>query len=235
MREFLRASCTLLLMMLLIGCNIASAATDGVYHPYVSQTERELEYGITWRDLDGMTQSFQRSSFAYGWTDRFATEIYFITESPSHSGSRIRGYEVEAKWQLTEQGEYWADWGLLLEVESSKGAEQREVSLGVLWEKELGNRWVAAANAIVEYEFGSRIDNEFETALRMQARYLHSPALEPAVELYLDDQDYAIGPALLGAYRVSAGRQIRWDIGIPLGIKSRSPSRSLRVNLEFEF
>ncbi len=222
-------------MCLLALADSAIAATDGVYHPYVSRNERELEYGVTWRGIGDHPLSYQRVSFAYAWADHVSTELYLLSESPSHSQARIRGYELETKWQLTEQGEFWADFGLLFEIEGGKGFEERELSVALLVEKELGNRWVAAANGIVEYEFGDLIENEFETALRAQLRYLKSPAFEPAIELYLDDQDYAIGPALLGAYRFSAGKQIRWDIGLPLGIKHDTPSTSLRINLEFEF
>lgn len=210
----------------------ALAATNGVYHPYVNQGERELEYGIS---LRGMSRSFQRVSIGYAWTDRLATELYLLSESPSHGGSRARAFEFEARWQLTEQGEYAADWGLIFEAASNYDGQQHEVAAGILMEKELGHRWVATANALLEFEFGEDLANEFETAFRGQLRYLRSPAFEPAFEIYLDDLDYAAGPAAMGAIRLAPGRQLRWELGYLFGINAATPDTSLRAAIEFEF
>ncbi|MCB1588600.1 MAG: hypothetical protein KDI56_06835 [Xanthomonadales bacterium] len=222
--------------LLLLGLSgIATAEIRGIYHPYVNQGERELEYQLLWRG-DGETPSnLQQISFGYGWTDRFATEIYLLTESVHRQNRRSRGFELEALWQLTEQGEYWADWGLLLEAEADRAGTEREVAVSLLLEKELAQRWVGTVNAQLEYEFGDDIDNEIETALRAQLRYLHSPALEPALDLYLDDQDYAIGPTLLGAHRLAPGRQLRWELGLPIGLNDRTPDVGVRLSLELEF
>lgn len=213
----------------------ASAATSGVYHPYVNTHEREVEYGVTWRGIGDGASALQRASVGYAWTDNVSTEIYLLSEFATHDRPRARGYEIEVRWQLTEQGEFASDWGLLLELETGAGLDHHEVGTGVLWEKELGHRWVAAANALIEYEFGGDIENELETAFRGQLRYLQQPAFEPAIEIYLDDTDYAVGPALLGAHRIAAGRQLRWEAGVYFGIDTTTPSVSARTNIEFEF
>jgi len=232
----MRDSARWLLAGTLLACTLpAGAATDGVYHPYVNQGEREVEYGLTWRGLGDDSLTLQRASVAYSWTDRLSTELYLISEFPSHGDSRVRASELEVKWQLTEQGEYSSDWGLLFEVEVGDDIDRDEVAAGVLWEKELGGRWVAAANALLEYESGAEIENEFETAFRAQLRYRHRPAFEPAVELYLDDIDHAAGPAILGARPLGAGNQLRWELGLYFGLDSETPDLSLRTNLAFEF
>jgi hypothetical protein len=213
----------------------ALAATTAVYHPYVNEREREFEYGLTWRGIGADDLTLQRASFGYSWTDRLATEVYLISEFPSHGGVRARAYEFEVKWQLTEQGEYSSDWGLLFEAEVGNGIDRHEIAAGVLWEKELGHRCVATANAMLEYEFGTDVGNEFETAFRGQVRYLSGPAFEPAFEVHLDDQDYAAGPALQGAIRLSPGKQLRWTVGALFGIGHGTPARSLRTSLELEF
>lgn len=218
-----------------LAAGTASAATSGVYHPYVNAHEREVEYGVTWRGIGDDAVSLQRASVGYAWTDNLSTELYLLSEFATHDRARTRGVELEVRWQLTEQGEYASDWGLLLELETGAGVDRHEIGTGVLWEKELGHRWVAAANALVEYEFGGDIENEFETAFRGQLRYMQHPAFEPALEIYLDDTDYALGPAVLGAHRLSAGRQIRWEVGVYVGIDAATPSVSARTNLEFEF
>lgn len=218
-----------------LAADTAFAATSGVYHPYVNLHEREVEYGVTWRDIGDNAASLQRASIGYAWTDNVATELYLLSEVATHDHARTRGVELEVRWQLTEQGEYASDWGLLLEFERGAGLDRNELSTGVLWEKELGHRWVATANALVEYEFGGDVDNEFETAFRGQLRYMQREAFEPALELYLDDTDYAVGPALLGARRLGDGRQLRWEAGVYFGIDADTPSLSARTNIEFEF
>lgn len=232
MRDAMSAA---LACLLALPASAATAATTNVYHPYVNAREREIEHALTWRDVGGRDLSLQRASIGYSWTDRLATELYLLSESPSQGGARARAWELEVKWQLTEQGEYASDWGLLFEAEAGRDSGRHEVAAGVLWEKELGHRWVAAANAMLEYEFGTGVGNEFETAFRGQLRYLHRPAFEPALELHLDDQDYAAGPALLGAWRLAPGRQLRWTFGTLFGIGHATPGLSLRASVEFEF
>ena len=147
------------------------AEINRVYHPYVEQGERELEYGFTLRDLGGDEVLLNRAAVGYAWNDKIFTEIYLLTETLSHDGEEIRAYEAELKWQITEQGEYWADWGLLLEAGTARDISSHEFAAGILWEKEVANRWVATANAIAEYEFGSDIEAELEAAVRAQLRY----------------------------------------------------------------
>lgn len=211
------------------------ADIERVYHPYVEQNEREIEYGAVWRDLDGDNVMLNRAGFGYAWAEHWFGEVYLLKESVSHDGEQVRGYEAEVKWQLTEQGEHWADWGLLFEVGSEEDIDRREFALGLLIEKELGSAWVGAANLFAEYEYGEDTPDEFETALRAQLRYRYSPAIEPAVELYLDDQDYAAGPVLTGVQKLSPGRQLRWELGWLLGLDANTPTNNIRLAIEFEF
>lgn len=229
--------------MVLFYSGVAGAAMDRVYQPYVEQNERELEYGFTWRDLGSDPVLLNRLGVGYAWNDKIFTELYLLTESFNESenqngediGKKQRGYELELKWQLTEQGEYWADWGLLFEAETDEGVDNHAAAVGILWQKELTNNWIGSANGIVEYEFGNDIDAEFETALRVQLRYRYQMALEPAFEIYLDEQDWAAGPALMGAIKAGLGKQLRWNLGLLFGLDQQTPEYNLRGSLEFEF
>lgn len=216
-------------------CLSANADTDRVYHPYVEHSERELEYGFTLRDLGGDNVLLNRAGLGYAWNDKIFTEVYLLTESITHEGEQIHGYEAELKWQITEQGEYWADWGLLVEVGTAKDISSHEIAVGLLWEKELATRWTATANAILEYEYGSDIEDEIETAIRAQLRYRQGVAFEPAVEIYLDDQDWAAGPAFLGTIKLTGRKQLRWELGLLFGLDAETPTSSLRGGIEFEF
>lgn len=223
------------LCLIAAGTLPAHAEMNRVYHPYVEQNERELEYGFTARDLSGDSELLNRAAVGYAWNDKIFTEIYLLTESITHAGEQVRGYEAELKWQITEQGEYWADWGLLLEAGTAKDISSHEFAAGILWEKELANEWVAAANIMAEYEYGGDIKDEFEAALRAQLRYRSSIAFEPALELYLDDQDWAAGPAAMGVVKLSGRKQLRWELGLLFGLDAETPESNLRGGVEFEF
>lgn len=211
------------------------AEMNRVYHPYVEQNERELEYGFTLRDLSGDSELLNRAALGYAWNDKIFTELYLLTESLTHEGEQVRGYEAELKWQITEQGEYWADWGLLLEAGTTQDISSHELAAGILWEKEIASRWVAAINLMAEYEYGKDIKDEFETALRAQLRYRQGAAFEPALELYLDDQDWAAGPAFMGTLKLSGRKQLRWELGLLFGLDIETPESNLRGGVEFEF
>ena len=230
-----KTSLTTFIFSISICATSAHAEMNRVYHPYVEQNERELEYGFTLRDLGGEQTLLNRAGIGYTWNEKIFTEVYLLTESITHEGEEIRGYEAELKWQLTEQGEYWADWGLLLEAGTAKDISSHEFAAGVLWEKELSSRWVATANLIAEYEFGSDIESELESALRAQIRHRYSQAFEPAIELYLDDQDWAVGPAFMGAIKLSGRQQLRWELGFLLGLDEDTPDMNLRGLIEYEF
>lgn len=223
------------LLFCVFGVMEVRAEIHRVYHPYVEQDERELEYGFALRDAGDSNLLLNRVGMGYAWNDKLFTEVYLLNDSITHEGDKIRGYELEAKWQLTEQGEYWADWGLLMEIGTAKDINSHEFALGVLWEKELASDWVATANAIAEYEYGSDIKDEFETALRAQLRYRYSIRFEPAFEIYLDDQDWAAGPTLMGRVKLSGRTQLGWELGLLFGLNSDTPENNLRGGIELEF
>ena len=225
----------LVAILILLCASRAYGDITRVYHPYVEQHEREIEYGFVLRDAGHANVVLNRAGVGYAWTDKFFSEIYVLTESITHDNKQIRGYEAEFKWQLTEQGEYWADWGLLIEVANAKDIESSEVAAGLLWEKELTNRWVTTANLFIEYEFGDDIQDELESAFRGQIRYRNNPAFDTGFEIYIDDQDRALGPAIMGTVKLSGRKQLRWELGVLIGIDSKTPDTNLRGGLEFEF
>ena len=209
--------------------------TNRVYHPYVEQHEREIEYGFVLRDAGDKNILLNRAGVGYTWTDKFFSEIYLLTESITHDNQQTRGYEAEFKWQLTEQGEYWADWGLQIEVGDGKDIDSHEIAVGLLWEKEIDDRWITTANFFVEYESGGDVKNEFEGAFRGQLRYRNSAEFDPALEVYLDDKDWAMGPAFMGKVSLGGKKQLRWELGFLVGLDSQTPDTSIRGGLEFEF
>ena len=216
------------------------ASADGIvvnkiYDPYVQPLEMELELRTVVQSDDTLPDS-QKHSIGFGrsLSDRWAIEIYAIGQKGNGESLSVNTYEVEAKWQLTEQGEYAFDWGLLFELERETEENAWEFSTQLLAARDWG-KITAIANLGVLYEWGARVQNEFETTLRIQTRYRLREAFEPAIELHMGQDTKAVGPAITGLIRFSEGKKLRWELGVFAGIDSDSPDQTVKANIEFEF
>lgn len=213
------------------------SAIDKIYHPYVQPQEREIELRTVIENNANSPAGDQRTlrlGYGQSFTDRWFGELYLIGTANDDDSFHLSAFEIEALWQLTEQGEFFADWGMLFELEKEKNDNAAEASAAVLVEKEWG-RWTGTANIYGIYEFGSDVDNEFETALGLQARYRRSRHFEPAIELYKGEDTFGIGPVLLGSHPLGSGRQLRWEAGLIFGADSDTPDQVFRGLLEYEF
>ena len=211
---------------------------DRVYDPYVQPLETEIEWravGLRDSDQDAWDSlQVHRLGVGYGFTDRWFGEIYLIGERDEDRSLNLEAVELEAKWQLTEQGEYAADWGLLFELESERDENQWEAAVTLLSAREWG-RWVGTANLAGIYEWGGDLNAEFETELRLQGRYRLTQGFEPALEFYAGQDTLAVGPVITGMRRLEGTRQIRWELGLILGLTDESPDQTLRLLFEYEF
>ena len=202
-------------------------AIDKVYHPYVQALEREFE----WRMISADGEQKHRLGIGKSLSDRLFVEGYFIVSNNENS---IDAYELEAKWQLTEQGEYAVDWGVILELEKDRYDNNWELATGLLMEKEWGT-WTGSANLRAIYEWGETINAELESALALQARYRYSRYFEPALEFYSGQNTRGIGPVIMGDIKFSAGKKLHWEVGNIIGLDSSTPDNTWRFLTEFEF
>jgi len=210
---------------------------DKIYHPYVQPLEQELEWRASVQDRqDGQPDNLGLYRFAYGraFGERWFGEVYLVGQRSDQQSFGLSGYELEAMRQLTEQGEYWADWAVMFEFEKQHDLDAWEFSSGLLAEKEWG-KWSGTANFFISQEWGDDIEDELETALGLQARYRYSRAIEPAIELYKGDNTFGVGPALMGQINLQGKQKIAWETGAIFGISSDSPDLTWRFLLEFEF
>lgn len=211
---------------------------DRVYDPYVQPLEKEIEWRavqLSDSDDDALDDlQMQRLGIGRSFSDRWFGEVYLIGSNNEDRSFGVEGGELEAKWQLTEQGEYAADWGMLFELEHERHTEQWEAAATLLSAREWG-RWTGTANFAAVYEWGDDIVNEWETELRLQARYRLSPAFEPMVELYAGQNTLGIGPVMRGTQKFQLGRQLLWELGVILGVTDESPDQTLRLMVEYEF
>lgn len=213
----------------------ADGGVDTVYHPYVQPLEQELElrmgHGL---DADRRDTETWRLGYGRSLSGRVFVEGYLIGEGRRPDALSLAGYELEALWQLTEQGQYAADWALLGELERADDSERQSGMLSLIGERQWG-RLVGTLNAGVGYEWGADVGDEAETRLALQGRYRYSPRLEPALEFFAAENLRALGPALLGTERLSPGRRLHWEAGLAVGLDHTSPDLSLRGRLEYEF
>ncbi len=207
---------------------------DKVYHPYVLPNEREVEWRLFSHKDGDNNKLAQRFAYGQSLTDTVMLELYLVGERDLNDDFSLTSYELEARWMLTEQGEYWADWGLLFEIEKEQQQKNWEVTSGVLVEKEFG-RTSLTFNAFIIYEWGNTIMSEFETEFRLQYRYRYLEELQPAIEFYSGENYLGIGPAFMGVQRFDGQKQIKWEVGFITGVDSRSKGHVLRVAVEYEF
>lgn len=230
----LRATC---LSLLAVISNVALAdgvVVDKVYHPYVLPNERELEWRMLSRQNDDGNSLAQRLAYGQSLTENVMVEFYVVGERDNNGDFGLSAYEVETRWMMTDQGEYWADWGLLLEVEKEHKRDIWEVTTGLMFEKEFGRNSLAL-NAFLIYESGGDIENEFEAEFRLQYRYRWLPQVQPAVEIYIGEDYTGIGPAFMGIQRFDGQKQLKWELGFITGLNGDSKDHILRAAIEYEF
>lgn len=210
---------------------------DKVYDPYVVQLETEIEVrALVQQDNAEELDDYQRYKIGIGRAiaDRLLGEVYWVGRATHDQGFQLEAFEGEIKWQLTEQGEFDYDWGMLFELERNTRDNIWEGSSEVIMLREWP-RWVATANVGVVYEWGEGIDNEWETRFSGQFKYRYKETLEPAIEVYLGQNSQAIGPVVAGVYRLAPHKKIAWDSGVIFAFDSETPDVSFKVNVEYEY
>ena len=100
---------------------------------------------------------------------------------------------------MTDQGELWADWGMVFELEKQHKADIYEFTSGLLFEKEFSQTSLTM-NALLVYEWGKNIQNEFETKFRLKYRYRYLPSLQPSIEIYTGEDFVGIGLGFMGVH-----------------------------------
>lgn len=210
---------------------------DKVYDPYVILLEQEIEYRALWQtDDDPARDGGELHRLGYGRTfaERWFAELYAIGQRWPEGTMQLEAFELEIKHQLTEQGEYAADWGWLTELERSTEHNQWEWSNTLIAARDWG-RWTGTANLSLIYEWGELIDSELETSFSAQMKYRRSAALEPGVELFKGQDTFALGPIIAGQLRFGQGKKLFWETGVIAGLDAVTPDWTYKLELEFEF
>jgi hypothetical protein len=216
------------------GARADGIVVDRVYDPYVQPLEAELEWRSVYQSDD--VQDLQKHMLGVGrsFSDRWEAEVYAAWTQGMGDDLALDLFEVEAKWQLTEQGEYAFDWGVVFGLERKVDSDIWDATATLVSARDFG-RWTAVGNLTLVHEEGAGVNNEFETALHLQTRYRLREEFEPGIELHIGQNTSVLGPAFTGTARLAPGRKLNWEAGLFWALDDESPDRVARLNLEFEF
>ena len=214
-------------------------ASHIIYTPAVEYGETEIEFrGHDNFDNDDSVDGSSKFKLdiGYGFTDRWFSEIVLEYKNPANGSGELEAIEWENIIQLTEQGQYSVDWGLLVEYKFAREpGKPDKIEAGPLMQKEFG-RLLLTTNLILEKEVGSHAESgvEWEFASRLQWR--RGPLFEPAIELFAEADELQLGPAFLGRTRIGDSLTFfAYEIGLLFGLTGDTPDQTLRFIVEAEF
>ena len=229
----------------------AGAADMKIHSPIVERGVTEVEL-LGFRDFDkrpalDKNQEF-KISVGHGFTDWLSLEVGGEIEKEKSEGKyEVEAYELEALFQLTPQGKYWMDVGLLAEYErAAESGNPSQFKLTPLLEKEFGPL-TATVNLVFIKESGTNKapGTQFSYAARLKY-HLTDTSLEPAIEMFGDpgrigdmpsrsQQPHWIGPALYGKWKTAPGQALVWSVAALFGITDAASDTRAVVRLEYEF
>lgn len=224
----------------IISANTVFAAgnVDKVYDPYVQPLEKEIEYRALGFKYDDPESTIQRHKLGFGYSpvEAWFVEGYLIGEGENSGSLDLAAIEIEAKFQMTEQGEYDSDWGLIFEIEHELDPDFWEIATGILVTKDTG-QFTHTGNFKLAIEWGSEIASEVELEGAFQSRYRWSRYFEPGVEYFIDDNERSLGVIVQGDMGNFVGQRNKlfWNLGWFAGLNDETPDQTLRLMLEFEF
>ncbi len=208
-----------------------------VEHPYVQPQETELTLSSLYQKDSNPSKGYvlkHTLGLGKSLNERWFAKVSVTGKKDREQSFDISSYEAELKWQITEQGEYDTDYGMIVSFESEEDINIKGLSLELLAEKQLG-KWITTANFKGIYEQGSNIESEVEPLLAIQTKYRYKASFEPAIEAYLGELNNGIGPVLTGVKRLAPGKKLKWEVGVILGIDKDSVDQTYRALLEYEF
>jgi hypothetical protein len=219
---------------------------DYVAVPAVEYGEREIELrlGTASATDDPHRQSAASLAFGYGVTSWWATEIYGKWH---RSGvTTFDAVEWENKFQLTEPGQYFADFGLLVETELPRDhAEGYELRIGPLMQKDFGPVQ-GNFNVFLERHYHASEPEVTELEYQWQFRYRWQQALDFGAQGFGEVgqwnewaparvQEHIAGPAIFGEFPLGGRQVLKYDAAVLFRLSDAAPATTFRAQIEYEF
>lgn len=232
------------LLGVLFAVPLRAHAIDKIYSPIVHGGEFELEtrgtYGFD--DESEKDDAYkQLFGFGYGFTDRFAGEVYGEFEKEPQESTRFEAIIAETRYQLFEQGEYWLDSGAYLEYEYKPRDGEHELEAKALLEKS-STDWIATLNLVISREVFGEGGEPWEGAIRWHTLLRVDKAFEPGIEWHselgdlnrmesFDKQVHVLGPTIHGKFLKHWG----YELAGLFALSDEPSDFTLRALLEYEW
>ncbi|HEY4127074.1 MAG TPA: hypothetical protein VGN70_03420 [Gammaproteobacteria bacterium] len=236
----------------LLGVSSAARADDdqglgeflneyNVYSPYVTEGQSEIELRATqYRDSSVLVDGSRGYvvSFAHAFTSWWQPEVYVGKYQRDPRGpNQLTGYEFENIFQITPQGEYFADFGFLASYEyQSHLSSANALEYGPLIEMHTG-RIRQRLNLIYEKGVGRlREDNGVEYRGAYNVSFLWTGSFAPGIDVFAHPQTdvYQAGPSASGELHIGSS-ELEYDAGVVFKLGSKGPDTTLVMRLEYEF
>ena len=188
-------------------------------------------------------------AIGYGVTNWWFVEGYGAWKRDPGGPAHFDGTEWESIFQLTEPGEYWANFGLLAEYErvQNRKTDTDAFDIGPLIERDFGVT-TTDLNLMLERQLGPHISQRgFGFSYRLETRWRLFPQFQPAVEAFgslgpiagfgpISGQQHLLGPAIAGKFSLgSIPGKIQYDVGYLFGLTPASPKGAVKLIVEYEF
>ncbi len=217
--------------------------------PSVTPGEREIEFRLGDGSVGRNVPAEWDTSIALGLglTRSWFSEIAAQYRAPSGAGAGWDSFEWENILQVSEPGEWPVDVGVAFEVDRPRDASLgTTLYFGPLLQKDFRrvqvNLNILAARQVLSPQY-----RELHWTYQFQAKYRYEEALEFGVQAFggpgstsrawvpYEDQTHRIGPAMFGKIPLGSARELQYDAAFLFGATTRSPARTLRLQVEYEF
>jgi hypothetical protein len=237
----------------LVFAGIAAApafADFKVQQPYVDYGELEIEHkGFATQGGGAGVRNNQDyiGELFYGVTPWWGTGVEGEWERDPGPGNptRFQSYAWENRFQFTEQGKYWADFGFFTELEHvPRKTSADQLTFGPIVAKEIGPT-LNTLDFFLLKELGAGSNKDFQLNYRWQTRLEVNPWLEPGFEIHgvpgainrftgLQNQDHRAGPVLYGTIPFGRAGELKYELGYLFGLTRATPTGTLKWTLEYE-
>lgn len=209
-----------------------ATSTYSFYLPYVQPLEKELEYRLFYQKDE--KSWLHQLGYGQAVSDKVALEASLSAEKNRGESLDLAAVELELLWQLTEQGEYAFDWGVIVEAEHERENHVNELAVGLITVKDW-QRLSAASNVWLIYENGDQRRSEMEMAAALQFSYRLDSRFEPALEFFAGQNTRTAGPVFKGVVRLPGADKLYWQTGVLFGLSDSTSDMTWRFQLEYEF
>ena len=230
------------------GCALQAKAEDlKIRSPIIEAGEVEIEHNFTLGR--GKTTAHE---IEYGITDWFKPGIEVEFAADPGQGLHYDATALEAFFQLTPQGKYWADLGIFVEYEQTgRTGDPRSIKFGPMVQKEIqlpGLAMLNTANLFFTKDMGASSVGTPGMFVAAQSRLRLDPHFEPGIEYYGiftlgehgEEPQHRLGPAVAGRigfreFGVDAPGGIKYDAAYLRRVAGETDPSTFRVRFELEF